>query len=248
MTYIPNNIRDFFKEESWTFDFKKEKIPTFSNKSQLSNWVIFESKWPYFPLILPNAPYKEMYQEAIQLEDYFNSHRIEDNLPVEYVNRGWSSVCLHGEEWNKTETFSKYPENLGKNESEIEYKWCNEITELCPITTTYFKEEFPSQEYQRLRFMRLEPQGYILPHTDRDRSMLMPVNIALNNPKNCIFRMEGKGDVPFNPEGGACLVDIHNIHSVWNNSETPRIHMIIHFKQDSRIDDIIYESLQSLIS
>jgi len=248
MKDIPYRILEHFKEESWSLDFKKETIPSFNSESELSRWAINESKWPYLPLILPNAPYSDMLREAKALEEYFVDHRTEKGMSIEYVNKGWTSVCIHGEEWNKTETFTKYPENKGKTEEEIEYKWCSEITDKCPITAQYFKEEFPAQEYYRLRFMWLRPGGYILPHKDRNFSMLFPVNIALSNPEGCIFRMEGKGDVPFTDGGSACLVDISNSHSVWNRSEKPRIHMIVHFKQDKRFESIIAKSIEALVS
>ena len=246
MKTVPNNVKNFFTEDSWSLDFKSQHIPTFENNSQLGNWVINDSNWPYFPLTLPNAPYKEMLEEAQALEKIFVNHRIDESLPLEYNNKGWASVCIHGEEWNKTESFTQYPEHRGKTEKEIEYKWCEEITSRCPLTTKYFKEQFPAQEYYRVRFMYLAPNGYIQPHKDRDHSMLFPVNIALNNPKGCTFRMKGKGDVPFKNEGSACLVDISNEHSVWNNSDIARIHIIVHFKQDFRFNDIIAESLQTM--
>ena len=246
MKAIPSNVTDFFTEDSWSLNFQSQTIPTFENEAQLANWVIGESNWPYLPLILPNAPYKEMLKEAQALEKMFVHHRIDESLPLEYNNKGWASVCIHGEEWNKTESFTQYPEHKGKTEKDIQYKWCEEITSRCPVTTKYFKEDFPAQEYYRVRFMYLEPNGYIQPHRDRDNSMLFPLNIALNNPKGCVFRMKDKGDVPFNPDGGACLVDISNEHSVWNNSDTARIHIIVHFKQDSRFTDIVAKSLQTM--
>lgn len=246
MINTPNRIKDFFKEEPWTIDFKSQNIPEFKHSHELTNWVLNQSKWPYLPLILPNAPYKQMLEEALALSELFVDHRANEVAKVEYNNKGWASVCIHGEEWNRTESFNQYPEHQGKVESDIDYKWCEEVTSRCPITTEYFKNHFPAQEYYRVRFMYLAPNGYIQPHTDRSNSMLFPVNIALNNPEGCIFRMKDKGDVPFNPEGGACLVDISNTHSVWNNSNSARIHIIVHFKQDSRFDRIIEESLQTM--
>ena len=243
---IPNRVKNFFNDEPIEFDFRPKELLEVENDSQLGNWVVNKSKWPYLPLVLPEAPYTEMLSEAQKLKDLFVNHRIEDNLPVEYNNKGWASVCLHGEEWNKTESFNQYPEHKGKTDQDIEYKWCEEITSKCPITTDYFKKSFPAQEYYRVRFMYLEPNGYIQPHRDRDHSMLFPVNIALNNPEGCIFRMKDKGDVPFNPKGGACLVDISNTHSVWNNSDTARIHIIVHFKQDSRFNNVIVNSLHAM--
>ena len=64
---------------------------------------------------------------------------------------------------------------------------------MCPITTKFFKEVFPYKTYYRLRFMLLEPQGYITPHIDADINKLSPINIALNNPNGCNFKMKEIG-------------------------------------------------------
>ena len=76
--------------------------------------------------------------------------------------------------------------------------------------------------------MWLDPGAVIEIHRDNNTPMLYPVNIALNNPDGCRFRMKNRGDVPFVDSGRACLVDVSNLHSVWNNSDTPRIHIIVH--------------------
>lgn len=247
MRSIPYEIKSYFNENLQNFNYKSTPIPDLNLKHEIVNWVINQSKWPFLPIELPNFPYKEAYNEALQLEEFFSEHRMNTEIPEEYRNRDWSSVCLHGEDWNKTESFTAYEENKGKTEKDIKYKWCTEITTKCPVTTKYFQETFPAQEYQRVRFMKLEPQGYILPHKDRENNMLMPINIALNNPDGCLFRMKGKGDVPFNKTGSASLVDISNEHSVWNNSSEARIHMIVHFIQNEEFDDLVYSSFKRVI-
>lgn len=229
----------FFEGQAWTFNFRELFVPKFNNDNELVSWLIHRSGLPYMPLVLPNAPYAEMLKEALALEDLFIPHR-------SYGSPGWKSLCLHGEAWDKTDYYTAYPENAGKQSNEIIYKW-TEIAERCPVTTQYFKEEFPNYNYQRLRYMWLEPQGYIELHKDRDTHMLSPINVALNNPEGCIFRMEGKGDVPFNTKGNACLVDIGNMHSVWNNSNTPRIHMISHGVPTETFNKIVADSFRELI-
>jgi hypothetical protein len=60
--------------------------------------------------------------------------------------------------------------------------------------------------------------------------------------------MDGKGYVPFKDGGSACLVDIGNLHSVWNNSDTPRIHMIAHAQwKPAEFTRIVIDSLRGLI-
>ena len=244
---IPGNIKEYFKSDPCTFDFKKQIVPEYKHPHELVNWILYSSGWPYFPVTLPNAPYSEMLKEAKALETLFNPHRIDVDIPSEYNNRGWSSLCLHGESWNKTDHWASYEENKFKTQKDIIYDWCEEITQLCPITTKYFKEQFPYVSYDRLRFMYLAPGGYIQQHVDRDTSLLSPINISLNNPEGCIFRMKDLGDVPFSDNGGACLVDISNPHSVWNNSDIPRIHIIVHGIQSQEFNDVVYNSYINLI-
>jgi hypothetical protein len=234
-----SSIREFFKEIPWTWDFKNQVVPNLDDE-QLGNWIVYNSGWPYLPLDLPYAPYKEMLKEALALKDFFVIHRSPDSL-------GWRSLCIYGEEWDKTDHYTAYPENAGKQMHEIQYKW-TKVADLCPVTTKYFKEEFVHTPGQRIRFMWLDPQGYILPHRDRKEHFLSPVNIALNNPNGCIFNMEGKGYVPFEEKGNSCLVDIGNLHSVWNNSNTPRIHIISHGSTKPFFNKLVAQSFKKLIN
>lgn len=246
---IPKIIQEFFNDidNPWTMDFKAQEIPAFQNEGQLVDWIVGKSGWPYLPLILPGADFETMLKEAFALEDLFVMHRTTPGENPEYANRGWKSICLHGEAWDKTGHWEAYADNAGKTQADIVYKWCDEITERCPETTRYFRDVFPNHRYQRLRYMWLDPQGYIQPHQDRQEHFLGPINVALNNPKGCEFKMEGKGYVPFKETGNACLVDIGNNHSVWNNSDTPRIHIISHGGSREPFNRIVIDSLKALL-
>lgn len=235
-----STIKEFFNEEPWTMDFSQQQVPNFSDDdAQLGNWIVHKSGWPYLPLELPDAPYEDMLREALAVSYWFVPHR-------ESCSLGWKSACLYGEEWDKTDHFSAYPENAGKQAHEIIYKW-TEVADRCPITTEYLKNEFPHTLNQRIRFMWLEPQGYILPHQDRTENYLSPINIALNNPYGCMFKMKDKGYVPFSNRGSACLVDIGNIHSVWNNSNTPRIHIISHGTPKISFPQLVAHSFKKMV-
>ena len=90
--------------------------------------------------------------------------------------------------------------------------------------------------------MLLEPGGYILPHQDRpdDQKRLSVCNISLNHPKGCEMVFKNHGVVPFDDEGSALLMDISNTHAYVNNSDTPRLHMIIHYEIGNRLRDFFY--------
>jgi hypothetical protein len=213
-------IQEYFKYPSRLFDYKSLSIPDTKNDNDLLTWLLHASGVPHLPLELPEAPFEEMYKEALALEDVYVKHRTGD-----YENSGWKSICLHGEAWDKTDYWTSYPENKGKTEDEVHYVW-TDIADRCPVTTKYFKESFIHSGYKRLRFMWLEPRGYIMPHCDGTKHFLGAINVALNNPDGCEFRMGGY-TVPFR-QGNAMLLDVATEHAIWNNSDIPRIHMIVH--------------------
>ena len=175
----------------------------------------FEHKTtPYLPLLI-DGPWKEMLEEAKSVDHMFVPHR--DDYSV-----GWASLCIHGYGATKTDSDQTYPEHAGQ-----EHSW-TEVADLCPITAEYFKNEFPYGCYQRLRYMRLSPGGYITPHNDADDWSLCAVNISLNNPKDCNMVMEGVGVVPFKDSGGAMAFNTSYNHCVWNRSNETRYHIIVH--------------------
>ena len=222
---IPDTIKDFFEETNFIFDYKKINPPELNNEYEMLEWILHESNMPYLPLYIPGAPYDEMLKEAKKIDHLYSEHRITKNSSGQYESYGWSSACIHGIEWNKTENYDKYTPYSSGPESEVPYDWCEEITSLCPITTNFFKNIFPATGYRRVRFMKLAPGGFINPHVDMKKPLLYAINIALNNPTGCNFRMLNKGNVPFQIER-ACAVDTSNKHSVWNNSNETRYHII----------------------
>lgn len=196
-------------------------------------WTIIESGWPYLKLSsLNNQPFGEMLKEAEALIDNFKPHR-------EDYGQGWRSLTLYGLN-DDTQSLDQYGEDRNAVLSQLDWTW---VADKCPITKKFLEEVWPSEFLNRVRFMLVEPGGYILPHRDRpeDQKRLSVCNISLNNPKECEFVMDGFGKVPFDNNGSAFLMDISNFHSVWNRSDKPRIHMIIHYEIGRRLRDFFYE-------
>lgn len=200
-------------------------------------WVVMESGWPFFKLsALDNQPWKEMYAEAEALIDKFHSHR-----ETTYGN-GWKSLTLHGLN-EDTQSLDSYGDRA-KSIKELHWTW---VADECPITKSFLTDVWPAEYLNRVRFMLLEPGGYILPHQDRpdEQKRLSVCNISLNNPEGCEFLFDNHGKVPFSDSGSAYLMDISNPHAVWNQSNKPRIHMIIHYELGRRIRDFFYVLRQS---
>lgn len=193
------------------------------------DWVMYQSKWPWLELDL-QIPHHEMLKEAMALKDEFHPHRFND-AHRGYNHFNWKSICIHGIDAAKTENFHAYG---FKSQEEAGYGW-TEIAARCPVTVNFLKT-LPFEKFNRVRFMLLEPGGYIYPHHDQTDFSFYPINIALNNPKGCNLAMEGKGILPFQP-GKAFIMNLAYTHCVFNNSNEPRIHMIIHATTGDKIMD-----------
>lgn len=147
-----------------------------------------------------------------------------------YGHRGWKSLTIYGVHHQTTEL------------TEGKRSW-TEVADLCPLTKNWLEQNFCIDDTTgRIRFMLLEPGGYILPHTDRPEKGLFEINIAITNPQGCIFRFTNYGNVPFE-KGSAFLMDISNQHLVYNNSDAERLHIIVHGKlKDTSIIQKSYEN------
>jgi hypothetical protein len=198
-----------------------ESQPRFANvkvNCQNAQEILLESQLPYLPILGFDIPHQEMLNEAKKLKDIMVPHR-----SYKEDNRGWRSICIHGISSAHTACASKYGYEI---EDKTIYKW-TDISHLAPITTQFFKNQFKYDFYNRVRFMLLEPGGYILPHKDFDHYVLGPINIALNMPDGCEFYMENVGCVPFAP-GTINKLALVNRHAVINNSQEDRFHIIVH--------------------
>ena len=200
-------------------------IESFLNYRPDATSIRKDMNLPYLRLDL-NVPAKTMLKEAQSLQDSFVSHRSQDKLFGKLAHLGWRSITLYGAH-SATTTQTDEP-----------FDW-TEASKHCPTTVDWLKQNFDiSDNTGRIRFMLLEAGGYILPHCDRDQRKLSEVNIALNNPKGCVFRFLERGDIPFNA-GEAYIIDTSNKHMVYNDSKHDRIHLIVHNKVD---DDLLVRS------
>jgi hypothetical protein len=206
------------------------------------HWITIESGIPYLLLNLQGVPYLDMLQEAQSLDHLFVPHRDSES------HSGWSSLCIHGISSQHTNHFKIYPEYQDLTEDKIPYQW-TEIQNRCPVTVDYFKNYFPYDVYHRLRYMKLAPGGFITPHCDHTEVCLNAVNISLNNPSGCEFVFEDQGRIPFSNAGSTFLIANGIKHSVWNRSNIPRYHIIVHgypTKKSSNFDNTIVDSYNIL--
>lgn len=165
--------------------------------------------------------------ESLMSSAWLVPHREDDNT-------GWNSACIHGIDVGSTGAWTNYGYT---DESTVPYHW-TPLSYRAPTVRRFWETEFPSDNYRRVRFMELEPDCAITPHSDMPGrlpgeenfdalSFGVPVNIAVIQPKDCYMVLEGKGVVPFE-EGKAFIVNIRHTHSVLNFSDEPRMHVIGH--------------------
>ena len=170
------------------------------------------TKQPACKKVETNIPVKDVYNEIQNIKKYLVSHRSDSGL-------GWSSFCIHGQSYHRTKQDSFYPDFTG-------HKWTDEAIQNMPRTIAWLKT-LGYKSFQRVRVMCLGPKSFINLHRDQTESKLGPINVAVNNPNKCKFYLQNHGVLDFKP-GVAFQLDLSNFHSVVNDSNVPRYHIIIH--------------------
>jgi Aspartyl/Asparaginyl beta-hydroxylase len=172
----------------------------------------------FLKLAIP-VDYKSMLDEAISLKHRFTAHRYADEN-----HQGWLGLTLYGLGESLHESWQDYGyENAvaaAKN-----YVWTAAAME-CPSILGFLKHTFPCQRFGRVRLMLVEAGGFIGPHIDTKHSILENINIPLSNPKGCVWKW-GDGEELFMEPGGAYAMNISYEHSVHNNSDVDRYHLIV---------------------
>lgn len=179
----------------------------------------FETRARYLKLDIP-VPYKEMLEEARSLKDRFTPHRGGES-------KGWMSLALHGLDENRHENWSDYG-YASAAEAAKDFVWTS-ASKDCPVTMDFLTRIFPSKKYGRVRFMLVEAGGHIGMHIDSKSMIYLTenINIALNNPVGCVWQWgDGHPDLVME-EGGAYAMNITYEHSVVNNSNEDRFHLIV---------------------
>lgn len=176
-------------------------------------YLISDAK--HLQLDLP-VPHDEMLAEAILLRSEFVPYNIESK---------WYSLPIIG--LSKTQPYSWQIYNYSSaKEAAPHIRW-TDIADRCPVTVNWLKNVYPSKSYARVRFMLLEAGGEIPFHSDTDHRVLGAVNIALNNPNGCKWHWRDGNSLQFSP-GDVRLMNISYEHSIKNNSNVDRYHLIVH--------------------
>jgi hypothetical protein len=171
-------------------------------------------------------PYQEMLEEAKALDKQNFIPKYNDGN-----NIGWGAVALYGLSSDSTLPPEEYGyANYNEARAAGALDW-TDISEKCPISTKFFKENFNYKRYNRIRFMKVEPGGFIRWHNDipEGEDPMYPLavhNMALNNPDNCFFWMGMWGIMPVKA-GSIWNFANEHYHCVVNDSDEVRYHMIV---------------------
>ena len=167
------------------------------------------------------VPYQTIEEEINSIPPtLFVEHRSQ-----EYdANYGWKSFTLHGIGYNATREEEFY-------NCDTVMEWTEEAKKYCSKTIEYFQNFWPCNEFGRIRIMLLEPNSIINVHKDvSEINSTCAVNIAITQPKDCNFYLDNYGVIPFEP-GSAFLINLSNLHTVINDSNQKRYHIIVHHKK-----------------
>jgi hypothetical protein len=221
---IDNKTLEFYqknKDCTWPV----EPLPSGTILEQAS-WILNKSNFGWIELDL-DVDLAGWQLEAMMSAPWLVPHREDDNI-------GWTSACIHGIDVESTGPWTSYGYT---DETTVPYRW-TELSHRSPIIKRFWQEQFPSDSYRRIRFMALDNNSAITPHSDMPGRLPgednfdalafgIPINIAVIHPENCHMVLEGYGTVPFQ-EGKAFIVNIRNYHTVVNFSDKKRIHVIGH--------------------
>jgi hypothetical protein len=219
--YLPQELISFINQNSHTRQLYEDKLLSQSEAITLDE-LRFKSDLPYLNLKIC-LPLESLIREALSVYPQAIPHRASEE------HLGWKSLCLHGLSAEKTQSFRAY--GYDSNE-DTPYGWTS-VAAQSPITKEFIEQTIPMRRFFRVRWMFLEPGGYILPHSDyvskntSDPPGLSAVNISIIQPENCFFVLKDWGNLPF--DGGKALyIDNSKTHALVNYSNQVRVHMIVH--------------------
>ena len=227
-----NNLNNFVEENNYNAKLTLPLGLKEGKKVKLYKGI------PFLPIdiMTDDVNWNELVDEAKQFDKHYIPHRHHEK------HKDWASVVLHGISSIHTEA----PEVYGYTNETAPWRW-TDISDFCPNIVRMLKNCFSYKKYFRIRIMRISPGGYIWPHIDGGFDHLGPINIALNNPEDCNFYMGGVGILPFK-QGTAISLNIGSkMHSVVNNSNENRYHLIVHGIMNDEMNDIYLRSYQKCI-
>lgn len=184
---------------------------------------------PFLPIDdwINTEDWQTMYNEANSLSSHYVPHNQAATFDKDkvYNIKGWHSLCLRG----LSSVHTEKPSTYGYTDDTAPYRW-TDIADFCPTIVNFLKNKFDYAKFYRLRIMKLDPGGYLFPHRDTDleeNNHIKQINLVINNPDGCDFCIDNIGRLDTKP-GKMFKMNLFYKHAVYNNSDQPRYHMILH--------------------
>lgn len=198
-----------------------------------TNEIQYHLKYKPFIELPISFNHEACLREATALLEKFVVHRDYDQNSE--TTGKWKSLGINALDGDSSKTLN-FP-SYGVSEPQYAL---TEVARLCPETFAFLRRVTDLRQCQRVRFMLLEPGARISPHSDsltKDMTdTTLAINIALNMPDGCEFwsclNKDGSRNLysqklPMK-DGSFFIFNNSQYHSVVNNSNTARIHIIIH--------------------
>lgn len=162
-----------------------------------------------------DVPCEEIYKEYYSIKDNLVIHRPEDG------HKDWCAMTLYGVSSSSTNSHWEYGLKQKKKITDIGSK--------CPKTLEWVMS-LPYARIDDVRYLVIKPKGYIAEHVDVEEcNWLEPLNVSITYPVGSKFLMKNEL-VPYKP-GVSMVLNIHYPHSVVNNSDEERLHLVVHGKK-----------------
>lgn len=162
-----------------------------------------------------SVPCDEIYKEYVDVKDSLVVHRPDDG------HKDWFAVTLYGVDSLSTNSHWEYGLRQKKKITDVGLK--------C-LKTLNWVMNLPYVRIDDVRYLVIKPNGYIAEHIDVEEcNWLEPLNISITYPVGSEFLMNEQL-VPYNP-GVSMVLNIHYPHSVVNNSNEERLHLLVHGKK-----------------
>lgn len=190
-------------------------LKALAQRPSTPEWIRQDSGLPWLELDL-RVPTQEILREWRAVQHRATPWERGDHWQG-METRGWKSLTLHG---LSADSHDRQPPGASLN------RW-TEVADQCPRTRAFIEEHFQvSASSGAIRFLLLEPGGYIVPHNDQKEPGLRYTNIGIDVPEGTQFWMMGHGNIPY--RSGSCFIWDHSItHWVVNDSDRPRLHITV---------------------
>jgi len=232
--YISRN-----KEYTQTLPLLPTHLKENPDNLKIAHWLLVEnfSKWAWLELDI----HIDIEMWKAELDSVYNEFVPHPDQPNQLL---YESLTMHGISSQHTMHHSNYLDDDNILESQVPYVW-TEIADRCPTITNFWKNEFPAEEWYRVRFLKMRSCGYIGVHKDMTTeqgqmwdilTMEFGVNMSITHPEGCETWFDGFGKVPWAP-GKFFLHNISKLHWVHNFTPYDRTHMIPMGRIGNRINE-----------